>query len=150
MHYSCSMYILSIVILYYYRASKRTDKSKSWSSYREALEEVERQEAQIDKLKATLNNSKRNVERANMKLESLKEVKQSMFDQLESRKASLMEMTECEVSYDTTLKKAELDNQRKEEEIHVIDLKVSAGSNNVCICSYMSESQLTPLQFYIE
>ena len=56
------MYILSIVILYYYRASKRTNKSESWSSYREALEEVERQEAQIDKLKATLNNTKRNVE----------------------------------------------------------------------------------------
>ena len=73
-----------------------------------------------------------------MKLESLKEVKQSMFDQLESRKASLMEMTECEVSYDTTLKKAELDNQRKEEEIHVIDLKVSPGSHNLCICSNMS------------
>ena len=68
-----------------------------------------------------------------MQLESLKEATQSMFDQLRGRKVSLIEMSECEVTYNTTLKKAELDNQRKEEEIHVINLKVSPGSC-VCIC----------------
>ena len=110
------------------RATKRSDKSESWSIYQRALEDVERQEAHIDKLKASLSSAKREVERARSQTEQLLAVKDSMSEQLEGKKSSLMEMTECSLTYNATLKKAELDNQQKEEEIHMVELKVSMKS----------------------
>jgi len=107
------------------RATKRTDKSESWSIYQRALEDVERQEAQIDKLKASLSSAKRNVERARSQTGQLHAVKDSMSEQLEGKKTSLMDLAECSLTYNATLKKAELDNLQKEEEIHMVELKVS-------------------------
>jgi len=123
------------------RATKRSDKSKSWSIYQRALEDVERQEAQIDKLKASLSSSKREVERARSHAEQLLAVKDSMAEQLEGKKSSLMEMAECSLTYNATLKKAELDNQQKEEEIHMVELKV--GMEIVCTVTMPKSSNAT-------
>ena len=113
------------------RATKRTDKSESWSIYQRALEDVERQEAQIDKLKASLSSARREVERARSQTEQLLAVKDSMSEQLKGKKSSLMELAECSFTYNATLKKAELDNQQKEEEIHMVELKVSMKSMKI-------------------
>lgn len=113
------------------RATKRSDKSESWSIYQRALEDVERQEAQIDKLKASLSSAKREVERTLSQSEQLLAVKDSMSEQLKGKKLSLMEMTECSLTYNVTLKKAELENQQKEEEIHMVELKVSMKSMKI-------------------
>ena len=107
------------------RATKRSDKSESWSIYQRALEDVERQEAHIDKLKASLSIAKREVERAHSQTEQLLAAKDSMTEQLEGKKLSLTELAECSLTYNATLKKAELGNQQKEEEIHMVELKVS-------------------------
>jgi len=107
------------------RANKRTEKNESWSIYQRALEDVERQEAQIDKLKASLSRTKREVERARSQTEQLLAAKNSMTEQLEVKKSSLIDLAECSLTYNATLKKAELDNQQKEEEIHMVEFKVS-------------------------
>ena len=77
------------------RATKRSDKSESWSIYQRALEDVERQEAQIDKLKASLSSARREVERARSQTEQLLAAKDSMSEQLKGKKSSLMELAEC-------------------------------------------------------
>ena len=128
------------------RANKRTDKSESWSIYQRALEDVERQEAQIDKLKASLSSAKREVERTRSQAEQLLAVKDSMSEQLKGKKSSLMELAECSLTYNATLKKAELDNQQKEDEIHMVELKVSVKSmksvSNIIISLYPCRSHL--------
>ena len=128
------------------RATKRSDKSKSWSIYQRALEDVERQEAQIDKLRASLSSARREVERARSQTEQLLAVKDSMSEQLKGKKSSLIELAECSLTYNATLKKAEHDNQQKEEEIHMVELKVSMKSmkivSNITTSLYTCRSRL--------
>ena len=96
-------------------------------AYQEALEDVERQEAHIAQLEATLRirNVKREVERFSSQTEQLLAMKQSMSEQLKGRKNALVEMAECALSNDENLKRVEIDNQRKEVDIHMVELKVS-------------------------
>ena len=102
-------------------------------AYQQALEDVERQEAHITQLEATLRNVKREVERFSSQTEQLLAMKQSMSEQLKGRKNSLVEMAECALSNDENLKRVEIDNQRKEVDIHMVELKVSMA---VCCNEY--------------
>jgi hypothetical protein len=98
------------------RATKRTEKSEAWSCCRQALEDVERHDVQIDKLKATLSNSKRELERATLQNEQLTAAKESMSRQMQLRKKQLEELQITANTYTETLKKGELGIQQKEKD----------------------------------
>ena len=102
-------------------------------AYQQALEDVERQEAHITQLEATLRNVKREVERFSSQTKQLLAMKQSMSEQLKGRKNSLVEMAECALSNDENMKRVEIDNQQKEVDIHMVELKVSMA---VCCNEY--------------
>jgi hypothetical protein len=106
------------------RASKRNEKNEAWSSYRQALEDVERQDAQIDKLNVTLIHSKKELRRAVLQYEQLNSAKESMSDQLQLRQKQLEEMQIIANTHAETLKKGELGIQQKERDQAALELKV--------------------------
>jgi hypothetical protein len=105
------------------RASKRNEKNEAWLSYRQALEDVERQDAQIDKLNATLIQSKKELRRAVLQNEQINSAKESMSGQLQLRKKELEEMQIIANTYAETLKKGELGIQQKERDQAALELK---------------------------
>ncbi|KAL3806415.1 hypothetical protein ACHAXA_002661 [Cyclostephanos tholiformis] len=107
------------------RATKRTEKNEAWSSYRQALEDVERQNAQIDKLNAALIHSKKELERALLQNEQLNVAKEAMSGQLQLRKKQLEEMQIIANKHTETLKKGELGIQQKERDQAALELKVA-------------------------
>ena len=72
-----------------------------------------------------LNNSKRELQRAQLQNDQLNGAKESIFSQLQLRKKQLEELHITANTYTETLKKAELGIHQKEKDQTTLELKVS-------------------------
>ena len=106
------------------RASKRMDKSKGWASCRRMLENVERQEARLDKLRASITSSRKEAERMVEQNEQMASAKDSMMEQLAQKKKQLFTLYENANSWEQALTKSKRLLQQKKEEKRLVELKV--------------------------
>ena len=117
------------------RASNRRDKSLSSTSCRELLEEISMKNGMIDKFKATLALSKKEVGRIGTQNRQMADAKQSLVDQLTERKAQLLSLFNRNNAYTEMSKKGELICLRIEKEIQTAELKVSTIRDNILLQS---------------
>lgn len=90
---------------------------------------------QIDKLKASLSNCRKEADRASSQTEQLVAAKQSVVESLQEKRSQLALMYDNANAHAEILKKSELAVQAIAEEKQKIELKVRGGLSGFFLCS---------------
>ena len=98
------------------------------------MEEVERQGAYIEKLKASLKNLKKNLQKEVARMEQLEGAKKKSYSELQSRKMQLFAIQNSSKKYVEAHKREEIGGIQSAEEERQIELKVNLFISMMYLC----------------
>jgi len=105
------------------RATLRSQISKLRATFNDKNQQKDRQHVQIDKLNAALTALRRELTRLTQKTHAIDQSKAFVADQVDDRKTEFCKLLMKANFYEQTLKKGEIDMQKREEECHILNLQ---------------------------
>ena len=118
------------------RAMLRVEKTNTYASFREKLEEMERQKNKIDRQKSVIGSQQRDILQLKARNTFLKERSRLISDQMSQKKGEFHSLLQRANIHEEILKRGELAIEQKKEDIRVLQIQVSctlAYNLNHCV-----------------